>query len=104
IGTNRDVDEVAAEEIAKLFVEAIAAPSFTPEARARFAAKKNLRLVEGKSAKTARVAKQVSGGLLLQDADHGHVAAADLTTVTERKPTEAELAALLFAWRVCKHV
>ncbi|HVW79190.1 MAG TPA: bifunctional phosphoribosylaminoimidazolecarboxamide formyltransferase/IMP cyclohydrolase [Alloacidobacterium sp.] len=104
IGINREVDEAAAEEIAKLFVEAIAAPGFTEGARSRFAAKKNLRLVEVKSAKTDRVIKQVSGGLLLQDADHGHVTAAELKTVTERKPTEEELAALLFAWRVCKHV
>ncbi|WP_158749580.1 bifunctional phosphoribosylaminoimidazolecarboxamide formyltransferase/IMP cyclohydrolase [Acidobacterium sp. S8] len=104
IGINREVDEAAAEEIAKLFVEAIAAPSFSEAARLRFAAKKNLRLVEVKSAQTERVVKQVSGGMLLQDADHGHVIAAELKTVTERKPTEDELAALLFAWRVCKHV
>jgi phosphoribosylaminoimidazolecarboxamide formyltransferase/IMP cyclohydrolase len=104
IGINREVDEAAAEEIAKLFVEAIAAPSFTDGAKARFAAKKNLRLVEVKTAQTLRVAKQVSGGMLLQDADHGHVTAAELKTVTERKPTEDELAALLFAWRVSKHV
>jgi phosphoribosylaminoimidazolecarboxamide formyltransferase/IMP cyclohydrolase len=104
IGINREVDAAAAEEIAKLFVEAIAAPAFTPEARARFSAKKNLRLVEVRAAKTARVIKQVSGGLLLQDADHGHITAADLKVVTARQPTEDELAALLFAWRVCKHV
>ena len=104
IGINREVDEAAAEEIAKLFVEAIAAPSFTEGALARFAAKKNLRLVEVKNARTARVVKQVSGGLLLQDADRGHVAASDLKTVTQRKPNDAELASLLFAWRVCKHV
>jgi phosphoribosylaminoimidazolecarboxamide formyltransferase/IMP cyclohydrolase len=104
IGVNREVDEAAAEEIAKLFVEAIAAPSFTEAARARFAAKKNLRLVEVKTAQTPRVIKQVSGGLLLQDADRGHVTAAELKIVTERQPTEDELAALLFAWRVCKHV
>jgi phosphoribosylaminoimidazolecarboxamide formyltransferase/IMP cyclohydrolase len=104
IGINREVDEAAAEEIAKLFVEAIAAPSFTPEARSRFAVKKNLRLVEVRPAQTVRVFKQVSGGLLLQDADRGHVTAAELKTVTARKPTEDELAALLFAWRVCKHV
>jgi phosphoribosylaminoimidazolecarboxamide formyltransferase/IMP cyclohydrolase len=104
IGINREVDAAAAEEIAKLFVEAIAAPSFSPEARARFAAKKNLRLVEVRPAETARVIKQVSGGLLLQDADHGRVAAADLKIATARKPTDDELAALLFAWRVCKHV
>jgi len=104
IGINREVDAAAAEEIAKLFVEAIAAPSFSPEARARFAAKKNLRLVEVRPAETARVIKQVSGGLLLQDADHGRIAAADLKIATARKPTDDELAALLFAWRVCKHV
>ena len=104
IGINREVDEAAAEEIAKLFVEAIAAPSFTDGAKARFAAKKNLRLVEVKTAQTMRVAKQVSGGMLLQDADHGHVTASELKTVTERQPTEDELAALLFAWRVSKHV
>jgi len=104
IGINREVDEAAAEEIAKLFVEAIAAPSFTDGAKARFTTKKNLRLVEVKPAQTLRVAKQVSGGMLLQDADHGHVTAAELKTVTERKPSEDELAALLFAWRVSKHV
>jgi len=104
IGINREVDGEAAEEIAKLFVEAIAAPSFTPDARARFAAKKNLRLVEVRPAETSRVIKQVSGGLLLQDADHGHVSAADLKIATTRKPTEDELAAMLFAWQVCKHV
>jgi len=104
IGINREVDEEAAEEIAKLFVEAIAAPAFTAGARTRFAAKKNLRLVEVRPAPTAQVIKQVSGGLLLQDADHGRVTAAELKTVTARKPTDDELAALLFAWRVCKHV
>ncbi len=104
IGINREVDEAAAEEIAKLFVEAIAAPSFTAAAKARFAAKKNLRLVEVRPAQTAQVMKQVSGGVLLQDADHGHVTAAELQAVTARKPSEEELAALLFAWSVCKHV
>ncbi len=104
IGINREVDETAAEEIAKLFVEAIAAPSFSPGARERFSAKKNLRLVEVRHAQAVRALKQVSGGLLLQDADHGQVSATELEKVTARKPTEDELSALLFAWRVCKHV
>ena len=104
IGINRVVDAAAAEEIARLFVEAIAAPSFSPEARTRFASKKNLRLVEVRPAQTTRVIKQVSGGLLLQDADLGHVSTAALKFVTARKPTDEEMAALLFAWRVCKHV
>jgi phosphoribosylaminoimidazolecarboxamide formyltransferase/IMP cyclohydrolase len=106
IGINREVDAEAAEEIAKLFVEAIVAPSFTPEALARFAVKKNLRLVQVNSAHSTnrRIIKQVSGGLLLQDADLGHITAAELKFVTERKPSDVELTNLLFAWRVCKHV
>jgi len=104
IGINREVDADAAEEIAKLFVEAIVAPSFTPEAVARFAAKKNLRLVEIAPAHSARVLKQVSGGFLMQDADLLKVTEADLKTVTERAPTAEEMRALKFAWTVCKHV
>ncbi|RSL18163.1 phosphoribosylaminoimidazolecarboxamide formyltransferase/IMP cyclohydrolase [Edaphobacter aggregans] len=104
IGINREVDAEAAEEIAKLFVEAIVAPSFTPEAVARFAAKKNLRLVKITSADTPRVLKQVSGGVLVQDADRLRITEAELRLVTERRPTAEEMRALLFAWRVCKHV
>jgi phosphoribosylaminoimidazolecarboxamide formyltransferase/IMP cyclohydrolase len=104
IGINREVDADAAEEIAKLFVEAIVAPSFTPAALERFAAKKNLRLVEIASGHSARVIKQVSGGLLVQDADLKRITEADLKTVTERAPTPEELRALLFSWSVCKHV
>jgi len=104
IGINQVVDGGAAEEIAKLFVEAIAAPGFTAEARERFAAKKNLRLVEIKAALAKPVVKQVSGGLLLQDADTGRIAESELKVVTWRPPTAEELRSLIFAWRVCKHV
>ena len=104
IGSNREVDGAAAEEIAKLFVEAIAAPAFSPQARERFAARKNLRLVEVKAAPAGPVVKQVSGGLLLQDADTGRVTESELRVVTWRPPTAEELRSLLFAWRVCKHV
>ena len=104
IGINHTVDGEAAEEIAKLFVEAIAAPSFTPEARARFASKKNLRLVEIKPAPPKPVVKHVSGGLLLQDADTGRINESELKVVTRRPPTPDELRSLIFAWRVCKHV
>ena len=104
IGINRTVDADAAAEIAKLFVEAIAAPAFTPEARERFAAKKNLRLVAIKAAPARLVVKHVSGGLLLQSADTGRIAESELNVVTTRPPTAEELRSLLFAWRVCKHV
>ena len=104
IGINRSVDGEAAAEISKLFVEAIAAPSFTPEARERFAAKKNLRLVEVHSAPPRPVVKHVSGGMLLQDADTARITEGELKVVTWRPPTAEELCSLLFAWRVCKHV
>jgi phosphoribosylaminoimidazolecarboxamide formyltransferase/IMP cyclohydrolase len=104
IGVNREVDGTAAEEIAKLFVEAIVAPSFTKEALERFSAKKNLRLIRIAPAETLRVMKQVSGGVLVQDADRLKVTEAELKLVTERKPTVEEMRALMFAWRVCKHV
>ena len=104
IGVNREIDAEAAEEIAKLFVEAIAAPGFSARARERFAAKKNLRLVEVHTAPARPVVKHVSGGFLVQDADTGHITAAELKVVTQRLPTEEELSSLLFAWRVCKHV
>jgi phosphoribosylaminoimidazolecarboxamide formyltransferase / IMP cyclohydrolase len=104
IGINRPVDGAAAEEIAKLFVEAIAAPAFTADALGRFAAKKNLRLVEVHAAPPRPVVKHVSGGLLMQDADTARVNESELKVVTWRPPTAEELRSLLFAWRVCKHV
>jgi len=104
IGVNREVNGEAGAEIAKLFVEAIAAPSFTPEARERFAAKKNLRLVEVRPAPPKPVVKHVSGGLLLQDADTGRVTESELKVVTWRPPSPEELRNLLFAWHVAKHV
>jgi phosphoribosylaminoimidazolecarboxamide formyltransferase / IMP cyclohydrolase len=104
IGINREVDGAAAEEIVKLFVEAIAAPGFTAEAREHFARKKNLRLVEVHAAPANPVVKNVSGGLLLQDADTASVTESELDVKTWRPPTAEELRSLLFAWRVCKHV
>jgi phosphoribosylaminoimidazolecarboxamide formyltransferase / IMP cyclohydrolase len=104
IGINREVDEEAAEEIAKLFVEAIAAPSFSEGAKAKFSGKKNLRLLTVKNAPPAKVVKQISGGLLLQDADSEDVSPAGLKVVTTRQPSAEEMESLLFAWRVAKHV
>jgi phosphoribosylaminoimidazolecarboxamide formyltransferase/IMP cyclohydrolase len=104
IGINRTVDLDASEEIAKIFVEAIVAPAFTPEALERLSKKKNLRLVEIHAAAPCPWVKHVSGGLLLQDADTGKVTESELKVATVRKPTAEEIHSLLFAWRVCKHV
>ncbi len=104
IGVNRPVDGEAAEEISKLFVEAIAAPAFDAAAREKLSSKKNLRLVEIKPAREKFVTKHVSGGMLVQDVDMRPLTDADLKVVTQRKPTEQEMRDLLFAWKVCKHV
>ncbi|MBS1852165.1 MAG: bifunctional phosphoribosylaminoimidazolecarboxamide formyltransferase/IMP cyclohydrolase [Acidobacteria bacterium] len=104
IGVNRVIDGPAAEEMAKLFLEVIAAPGFDDAAKTAFASKKNLRLVEVKNSPQPWVLKNVSGGVLVQDSDTRQLAEADLKVVTQRAPTPQEKRALLFAWKVCKHV
>ena len=89
LGINREVDGEAAAEIAKLFVEAIVAPSFTAEALERFGAKKNLRLVQIRPGQSTRVLKQISGGLLVQSADSHHTTEAELNVVSARVPYAA---------------
>ncbi|MGB6160463.1 MAG: bifunctional phosphoribosylaminoimidazolecarboxamide formyltransferase/IMP cyclohydrolase [Acidobacteriaceae bacterium] len=104
IGLNREVNGDTAEEMANLFVEAIAAPAFSDDALNRFGSKKNLRLLTVRPANNARVLRQISGGLLLQDADNAPLSITDLKIASSRPPTEYELNALLFAWKVVKHV
>jgi phosphoribosylaminoimidazolecarboxamide formyltransferase / IMP cyclohydrolase len=104
IGVNRPIDGEAAEEMHKLFLEVIAAPGFDEAAKARFATKKNLRLVEVKAATQKWILKNISGGILLQDNDSRILQDTDLKVVTQRPPTPEEIRALLFAWKVCKHV
>jgi phosphoribosylaminoimidazolecarboxamide formyltransferase/IMP cyclohydrolase len=104
IGVNRAVDAATASEMAKLFLEVIAAPAFEDGAKAAFASKKNLRLVEGPAGQQNWVLKNISGGMLVQDSDLHKLAEADLKVVSKRPPTSEEKRALLFAWKVCKHV
>ena len=104
IGVNRPIDGEAAEEMHKLFLEVVAAPGFDEAAKARFATKKNLRLVEVVAAPQRWILKNISGGILLQDADSRPLKDTDLKVVTRRAPTPEEIRAMLFAWKVCKHV
>ena len=104
IGVNRPVDAEAAEEMHKLFLEVIAAPAFHEAARSKFVSKKNLRLVQVARAEQKWILKNVSGGMLVQDADVRPLQDADLRVVTQRPPTPEETRAMLFAWKVCKHV
>jgi phosphoribosylaminoimidazolecarboxamide formyltransferase / IMP cyclohydrolase len=104
IGVNRPIDAATAEEMAKLFLEVIAAPGFDEAAKAKFASKKNLRLVEVAPSQQKWTLKNVSGGILVQDADLRSLRESDLKVVSQRPPTAEEKRALLFAWKVCKHV
>ncbi len=81
---NRPIDAEAAEEMHKLFLEVIAAPAFDEAAIAKFASKKNLRLVQVTPANSKWIVKNVSGGVLLQDADIRPLQEVDLRVVTKR--------------------
>ncbi|MCT8330870.1 bifunctional phosphoribosylaminoimidazolecarboxamide formyltransferase/IMP cyclohydrolase [Albidovulum sediminis] len=108
VALNRTLDAATAEEICQIFTEVVIAPDADEAAKAVFAAKKNLRLLTTGALPDPKAPglafRQVAGGFLVQDRDNGLVTAADLTVVTRRAPTEAELADLLFAWKVAKHV
>ena len=104
IGVNRPIDEATAREIAKTFVEAIAAPDYSPEALAILTAKKNLRLMRVAPGADPLVVKSVSGGYLAQTADSARLDRATTVVKTLRAPSEAEWVALEFAWKVAKHV
>jgi phosphoribosylaminoimidazolecarboxamide formyltransferase/IMP cyclohydrolase len=101
---NRALDAETAAAVAELFVEAIAAPGYSPAALERLQAKKNLRLVEVADAPVGVVVKSISGGYLVQTEDALTLDRNQLRVVTERAPTAAEMAALEFGWKVCKHV
>jgi phosphoribosylaminoimidazolecarboxamide formyltransferase/IMP cyclohydrolase len=108
VALNAPLDAETAEEIVKIFTEVVIAPGASDGAREIFAAKKNLRLLTTAGLPDPRAAAmafaQVAGGFLVQDRDTGQITRADLKVVTKRAPTDAELADLLFAWKVAKHV
>ncbi len=108
IALNQELDGETAAEIAKIFTEVVIAPSVSDEAKAVFAAKKNLRLLSTGGlpdvGAPGRTWRKVSGGYLVQDRDNGLIGADDLTVVTKRAPSVSEMADMLFAWKVVKHV
>jgi phosphoribosylaminoimidazolecarboxamide formyltransferase/IMP cyclohydrolase len=108
VALNQTLDAATAEEIVKIFTEVVIAPDATDEAKAIFAAKKNLRLLTTGALPDPRARglafRQVAGGFLVQDRDSGQISPTDLKVVTKRAPSEAELHDLRFAWTVAKHV
>jgi phosphoribosylaminoimidazolecarboxamide formyltransferase/IMP cyclohydrolase len=108
VAVNRTLDAAAAEKIAAIFTEVIIAPDADEAAKAVLGRKKNLRvLLTGGMPDPASVGltfRSLAGGFLAQTRDAGRIGPDDVRVVTRRAPTDAELADLLFAFRVCKHV
>jgi phosphoribosylaminoimidazolecarboxamide formyltransferase/IMP cyclohydrolase len=104
IGFNAAVDEETAREVSKTFIEAIAAPDYSPEALAVLQAKKNLRLMRVTPGPNSLVVKSISGGFLAQTADDAILDRAAAVVKTKREPSDEEWRALEFAWKVAKHV
>ncbi len=104
IATSRLVDPETAREMSKLFVEAVAAPGYEPEALALLRRKKNTRLMEIGRTAAGTLVRSISGGFLVQTEDRAESGPERFDVVTERRPTEAEEASLRFAWKVVKHV
>ncbi|MGR8929186.1 MAG: bifunctional phosphoribosylaminoimidazolecarboxamide formyltransferase/IMP cyclohydrolase [Gammaproteobacteria bacterium] len=109
IAFNRELDEkTAAEIVARQFVEVVIAPEVSEGARAAFSKKQNVRVLECGYWQAATIEaldfKRVGGGLLVQDKDTGSISAADVKVVSQRAPTEQELADLMFVWKVAKFV
>jgi len=106
IAVNRPLDAATAQAITKQFVEVLIAPKIAPDALAVFAQKANIRVLEVPLAPGANAydIKRVGGGVLVQTPDGMNVAPSQLKAVTRRKPTDAQMADLLFAWRVAKFV
>ena len=110
IALNRTLDERAALQISKQFVEVLMAPDYTPEALEVFKTKVNVRILkialpaDGSQGRNLMDIKRVSSGLLMQTADNHELTLADLKVVTKVQPTEQQLQDLLFAWNVAKFV
>jgi len=109
IAFNVALDGAAAQAVAKQFVEVLIAPAFSADARAVFAAKPNVRLLEiglpaGQQGRNTYDSKRVGSGLLLQSADNRMLSDADLKVVTARQPTPQQLHDLRFAWTVAQYV
>lgn len=108
VALNGRLDFKTAKAISKVFTEVVIAPEADEDALVVFAKKKNVRVLLSGGLPTPQDAsmtmRNVAGGFLLQDRDNGHVPTADLKVVTKRKPTDAEMSDMLFAWKVAKHV
>ncbi len=105
VAFNRTVDEKAARAVSEIFTEVVVAPDFDEAAVEVLKSKKNLRILRAGDVKSPEGLdfKRITGGMLVQTRDTHRLTRKDLKVVTKRAPTDEEVAALLFAWTVCKH-
>src|SRR5690606_27243158 len=104
LACNAKIDKDAAEELNKLFFEVLVAPDYDEEALNILRSKKNRIILHQKEdLQTAKVFKSILNGALEQDKDWKTDTEKDLKTVTDRKATQSEIKAMLFASKVCKH-
>ncbi len=108
VGFNREIDRKTAEKLSEIFLEIILAPSFTEEALDVLAKKKNIRLIKVPNLQVFEgqklTAKEAVGGLLVQEKDLALMSEEGMQLMSDRKPSEAELRELTFAWKVAKHI
>jgi phosphoribosylaminoimidazolecarboxamide formyltransferase/IMP cyclohydrolase len=105
---NRRVDRELAEALVGQFIEVLFAPGYDDDALAVLASKPNMRVLDDRERRVARVhepaLREVAGGMLVQDRDVGLEDRTEMEVVSDRPPTNAEWDDLVFAWKVCKHV
>jgi len=106
VAFNRTIDAQVAESVNEIFTEVVIAPAFDAEALEIFKKKKNLRVlkIQKSTDENSFEYRTISGGMLVQNRDDLTISKEDLKIVTEKQPTEEQIRALLFAWKVCKHV
>ena len=107
IAMNKQCDKLVAEEISKVFVEIVLAPSFTKEALEIFSTKKNLRVLEVGNIKPREKlleVRNIVGGIIVQETDTSVIQKQDLKTVTSTSPSDLEVETMLFGWKVLKHI
>jgi phosphoribosylaminoimidazolecarboxamide formyltransferase/IMP cyclohydrolase len=108
IALNKRVDRELAEALDRQFIEVLIAPGYDEDALEVLKSKKNRRILDNRERRLKnpreRALRQVTGGMLVQDRDSDTEDRSDMQVVSSRRPTEAEWQAMIFSWKVCKHV
>ncbi len=106
VAANREFDQATAEALREIFLECVVAPGFSEGALEVLGKRKNLRLLSmpDLEIEPRKEYRSITRGMLVQDVDFGDPEAAEWKVMSRRKPSEAEMTALRFAWKACQHV